>query len=202
MALTSTPNGIQPIGDQSGTVRTVRAPFGITSGYASNIFKWQPFKLNPATGTFNAIANAGGTPDPIYGIFAGVEFTPLGGSPTSSPFWPAGTVYDPSYQMFVYYWPAWLPGSRFLVQADGSVAATQLGQSFNVTNIAAGSTSLGFSQCTLGAAGVPAGSQGQFTLMEFAPLSGDPDNGGDPYTDLIVTCAYPQIGPKGQNSIG
>ena len=194
MALLSSPYGFQPIGDMTGPVRTARMPLGISSGYASNIFKWQPFKMNPATGTINAITNPGGTPDPIYGIFAGVEYTPLGGQPTASPFWPGGTVFDPNYQMFVYYWPAWLPSTRFLVQADGSVPATLLGSGFNVTNIAAGSTTIGLSQSTVGAAGVPNGSTAQWTAVEFAPLNGDPDNGGDPYTDLIVTIAYPQIG--------
>ena len=103
-------------------------------------------------------------------------------------------MFDPNYQMFVYYWPTWLPSTRFSVQADGSVPATLLGSGFNVTNPLAGSTTIGLSQCTLGAAGVPAGSTAQFTLVEFAPYSGDPDNGGDPYTDLIVTIAYPQVG--------
>ena len=54
----------------------------------SNIFKFQPIKLVAATGTLQAVTNPGGTPDQIYGIFAGVEFTPLGGRPTVSPFWP------------------------------------------------------------------------------------------------------------------
>ena len=202
MAATSSPYGVQVVSDMAGVGRTARIPFGITSGYASNIFEFQPVKLNPATGTLNAISNPGGTPDPIYGIFAGVEYCPLGGRPTESPFWPAGTVFDPNYQMFVYYWEAWLPSTRFLVQADGSVPATLLGSSFNVTNIAAGSTSIGLSQCTVGAAGVPAGAQGQFTLVEFAPQNGDPDNGGDAFTDLICTIAYPQVGFRGQNSLG
>ena len=72
MALLSSPQGIQPIGDMTGPVRTQRMPFGITSGYATNIFKWQPFKINPVTGTINAVTNPGGVPDAIYGIFAGV----------------------------------------------------------------------------------------------------------------------------------
>ena len=202
MASTSSPYGVQIIGDMTGPVRTARLPFGIASGYASNIFKYQPVKLVAATGTLQAVTNPGGTPDAIYGIFAGVEYTPLGGRPVESPYWPGGTVYDPSLQMFVYYWEAWLPSTRFMVQADGSVSAALLGSSFNFTNLAAGNTSIGLSTCTVGAAGVPAGSQGQLTLVEFAPLNGDPDNGGDAFTDLICTMAYPQVGPRGQNSIG
>ena len=204
MALVSAPYGVQPIDDLSGTLRTQRLPLGIASGYAANIFKFQPVKLVAASGTLQACTNPGGTPDAIYGIFAGVEYTPLGGRPIVSPYWPSGTVFDSSLQMFVYYWPAWLPGTRFLVQADGSVPAASLGSSFNFTqaNLGNGSTSIGLSQCTVAAAGVPAGSQGQLTLVEFAPMNGDPDNGGDAYTDLICTIAYPQVGFRGQNSIG
>ena len=41
----------------------------------------------------------------------------------------------------------------------------QIGQQFNFTNLANGSTVVGLSQCTVGAAGVPAGSQGD--MMGF-----------------------------------
>jgi hypothetical protein len=208
MAAVSSPYGCQIISDLSGTPRAIRLPLGIANQYNSNIFKYQPVKLLPYTGTagvggtLQAVTNPGGTPDSLYGIFAGVEYTPLGGRPAVSPFWPAGTNYNVNENMFAYYWPLWMPGTRLLVQADGSVPATLLGASFNFTNLAAGNTSVGFSLCTVGAAGVAAGSQGQLTLVEFAPLNGDPDAGGDAFTDLICTVAYPQVGFKGQNSLG
>lgn len=200
MAATSSPYGCQIVSDMSGTPRTLRIPFGIASGLASNIFKYQPVKLVPATGTVTAVTNPGGTPDPIYGIFAGVEYTPVGGRPTESPFWAGGTTYDSGYDMFVYIWQAWMPGTRFQIQADGSVPQTLLGSSFNFSNLAAGSTQVGLSQCTVAAAGVQAGSQGQLTLVEFANSVGDAP--GDAFTDLICTMAYPQIGYAGVNSLG
>ena len=200
MASVSSPYGAQIIGDMSGVGRTFRIPFGIANQYNANIFKYQPVKLVPATGTIQAVTNPGGTPDAIYGIFAGVEFTPLGGRPAESPFWPAGTNYDPTYDMLVYLWEGWLPGTRIQVQADGSVPQALLGSSFNFTNLGNGSTSTGLSACTVGAAGVPAGSQGQLTLVEFANSVGDAV--GDNFTDLICTFAYPQIGFRGQNSVG
>jgi hypothetical protein len=202
MAATSTPYGAQVIGDEGGVGRTERLPFGIVSGYAANIFKYQPIKIDPTTGTIQAVTNPGGTPDAIFGIFAGCEFTPQGGRPAESPFWPSGTVYNTVENMFVYYWPLWTPSKRILVQADGSVPSSLLGSQFNFNNLTAGNTSVGLSQCTVAHGGVQAGSQGQLVLVEFAPLSGDPDNGGDAYTDLICTIAYPQIGFRGQNSIG
>lgn len=207
MALTSSPYGAQIISDLTGTPRNQRLPNGIASGYASNIFKFQPIKLVAATGTIQAVTNPGGTPDKLFGIFSGVEYTPLGGRPVVSPFWPAGTIVDPNYDFFVYYWPAWVPGLRIAIQADGPVSQALIGSQFNFSNLAAGSTQVGLSQCTVAAAGVQAGSQGQLALIEFGTNvvdAGQPTGapGGDAYTDLICTIAYPQIGFGSQNSIG
>ena len=200
MASSSSPYGAQIISDFTGVQRPLRIPLGITSGYAANIYKYAPVKLVAATGTIQAVTNPGGVPDAIWGFMNGVEYTPVGGRPVGSPFWASGTVYDSTYDMFVYVTPAWLPGLRVQIQADGSVAQALLGSSFNFTNLAAGTTPVGLSQCTVGAAGVVAGSQGQLTLVEFAPLVGSAI--GDSFTDLICEIAYPQIGPRGQVSIG
>lgn len=200
MALTASPYGFQPISDNEGMVRPVRMPFGVASGLASNIFKYQPVALDPIGGTLIPITNPGGVPQQVFGVFAGMEFTPLGGRPTESPFWPGGTSYDPAYDTFAYFWPAWGPTIRFLVQADGSVPQGSMGQQFNITNATAGSTAIGLSNASVGAAGVAAGSQGQWTLTEF--YTGVNDAIGDAFTDLIVISAYPQIGFGSQKSIG
>jgi hypothetical protein len=47
---------------------------------------------------------------------------------------------------------------------------------------------------------VVAGSQAQLALVEFA--TDITSTIGDAYTDLICTVAYPQVGFRGQNSIG
>lgn len=203
MAIISSPYGVEVISDQTGYApRTQRIPLGIANGLASNIFKGQPVKVNPATGTITPITNPGGTPDQLYAIFDGVEYTPLGGRPAVSPFWPGGTTYDATLDMFVYVYPLWLPGIRLQVQADGSVPQAGLGSGFNFTaaNLANGNTSTGLSACTVAAAGAPAGSQAQLAFIEFA--TGINDAIGDAFTDMIFTVAYPQIGFRGQNSIG
>lgn len=204
MSITSAPYGVRPIGSQGGMERTVRVPSGITSGYAANIFKWAPVTMNPVTGTLQLVTNPGGVPQRIWGFMAGCEFTPLGGRPTESPFWPSGTSVDPNYDFFVYIWPAWDPTLRLQVQADGSVAQTGLGSQFLINNTANGSTQVGLSQCSVAAAGVAAASQGQLVLTEFAT-----DNSiipgsvpGDAFTDLICAIAYSQVGPQSQPSIG
>lgn len=200
MSLVAAPYGLQPISSQVGIPRPLRMPLGIASGYAANIFKYSAVTLVPATGVLNAVTNPGGVPQGIFGIFAGVEYTPVGGRPAVSPFWASGTVYDPTYDMFVYLWPAWTPDTRFRVQADGSVAQPLMGQQFNITNPAAGNTATGLGACTVGAAGIGQGAQGQFALIEFD--NGINETPGDAFTDLVVTIALPQIGFGPQPSIG
>lgn len=197
MAATSTPYGFQPVSDQVGVPRPLRIPNGIASGLASNIFKYEPVYIAVATGTVTPWT--AGT-DKIYGIFAGVEYTPAGGRPAVSPYWPSGTTYSTTENMFVYVTPAWNPSTRFRVQADGAVAQALLGSQFIGTNFAAGNTSTGLSAATVAAAGVAASSQGQFALVEFDTAVGDAV--GDAFTDLITICVYPQVGPGSQTSIG
>ena len=212
MAQTSSPYGIEVVSDHTGIVRPLRMPNGIQSGLASNIFKNQAVTINPATGTLIPVTNPGGVPQPIFGIFQGVEYTPVGGRPAVSPFWASGTTYSPyapgaqGVNMFVYVIPAWLPGLRFKIQADGSVAQALMGSQFNITNAANGNTTTGLSACTVGAAGIAAGGNGQFALIEFATdvaVGGGGESApGDAYTDLICTIALSQIGPAPQPSIG
>jgi hypothetical protein len=197
MASTSSPYGFVPISHQTGTPRTSRMPDAIVSGLAANIFKYQPIKL--VSGYIEPVT---ATTDQIFGIFAGVEYTPTGGRPAVSPFWANGTVYTTVDWMNVYYWPAWDATLRFQVQADGAVAQALMGSQFNIANPTAGSTATGLSAANVLHAGVAGSSQGQFFLEEFFTGVNDPVNGNDAYTDLIVGIAYQQVGPGYQTSIG
>ena len=197
MSATAAPYGIQPISDQSGTPRTLRVPNGIASGLASNIFKYTPVFIDTATGKLKPVA---ATTDKIFGVFAGVEYTPSGGRPTVSPYWASGQTYDANLDMFAYVWPAWNPNQRWMIQADGSVAQTAFGEGFNFSAFTAGNTSTGLSAVSAAATPVGAGVQGQMALIEFAPLSNNAI--GDAYTDLIVGIAYPQIVSAFQTAIG
>lgn len=206
MASTSSPYGFMPISHQSGTPRPVRIPNGIASGLASNIFKYQPVKLvKPAGAGAGVITPITATSDPIFGVFAGVEFTPSGGRPAESPFWPSGSTYQVNgteslYDMFVYIWPAWDASLRFQVQADAAVAQAALGAQFNTADFADGNTQTGLSACNVAATPVASGQQGQWFLSEF--FTGVNDAIGDAFTDLIVGCARPQVGPGLQTSQG
>lgn len=203
MASVASPYGVQVLSSQDGLApRAWRIPFGIANGLAANIYKGQPVKMNPVTGTITPVTNAGGVPDQLLAIFDGVDYTPLGSRPIPSPFWAAGSNYNAAELMHVFLYPLWLPGTRLKVQADGSVAQALLGSGFNFTtaNLAGGNTFTGTSSATVIAAGVPAGSQAQLAFTEFATdVTSTP---GDAFTDMIFTVAYPQIGFRGQNSIG
>ena len=132
MAATSTPYGAQVVSDQAGIVRPVRMPLGIASGYAANIFKFQPVKLVNGLDPGGApIQEARRTRSSASSMASSTRR--LGGRPAVSPFWPSGTTYDSTQQMFVYFTPAWLPSFRVRIQADGSVAQALMGSQFNFT---------------------------------------------------------------------
>lgn len=198
MSSVATPYGLTPISDQAGTTRTLCLKNGIASGLASNIFKGQAVMLDTAAGTITPIT---ATADRIFGVFAGVEYTPTGQRPAVSPFWPASSTYVAGLDvMNVYIWPAWNPNQRWQIQADGSVAQTAYGDQFNISNFAAGNTNTGLSGCTAAAAPVGNGVQGQLQLIEFGEyLNNAP---GDAFTDLIVAISFPQAVFTGQVSRG
>jgi hypothetical protein len=199
MASTSAPYGMQPISDQTGTPRPLRIPNGIHNGLASYIYKYQPVFIDVTYGTITPVT---AITDKIFGVFAGVEYTPVGGRPTVSPIWPTGLTYDTGYDMFVYVWPAWVPGMRWAVQADGTVAQALLGSGFNFSTatVDTGNTTTGLSTASVLHAGVAASSQAQVALVEFG--NGINSAVGDAYTDLIVSVAYPQVVSGFQTSIG
>ena len=191
MALVSAPYGLDVISNQEGFAdRGLRMQNGISSGYGTSIFRNSAVAINPATGTLIAVTSP---TQPIFGTFQGVEYTPLGGRPAVSPFWPAGTVIDPGYDFMVYITPAVNSTMRWRVQANGSVGQVAMGAQFNLTNFTAGNTQTGLSQMQVSATPLPAGQSGQVTLIEFFDNTGVYGTIGDAFTDLIVTINLAQI---------
>lgn len=188
MSLTSAPYGLQPVSNLVGNADPITIKNGIASGLSSNIFRGQAVMLDTTNGTITPVT---ATTDKIYGVFAGVQYTPTGQRPTYSPFWPASSTYVAGYEdMNVMIWPAWIPGTKWRIQADGTVPQTDYGAGFNLVNFGNGSTVTGLSACQANHTSIAGGSQGQLQLIEF----GENINNavGDTYTDLIVAIAYPQ----------
>lgn len=190
MSSTSTPFGLRPAFHPSGLDRAQALANGIVSGYASAILKGQPVQYGTTanSGTIGTILPAT-TSGAIAGAFAGVEWTDTTGRRRVSNFWPAGTAYLTGSCVAYFYNDN---NIVYEIQADGPMAQTTIGNEFPFSNITAGSTVTGLSQCTLSAAGaVGSGVQGQLRVVD---LSQNVDNAwGDAFTVVRVVVSQSQF---------
>lgn len=181
--------GFTAVQHPSGMLRATA--YTIASGYAANIFKGDPVKLVTA-GTIQLGTSDGtrtGTVDNIslLGVFAGCEYTDSSGKPTWSPFWPTGTTAT-NITAWVYDGPLTI----YSVKADGSIAATAVGDQADFSGFTApgGSTTSGLSSATLSSSLVGAGVQAQFRIIG---VDRSTDNAwGDSYTKVLVQIAEHQ----------
>ena len=183
MSATLAPFGLRPAFHPTGLDRAQALANGIASGYSSNILKGQPVEYYANNGVIQPVTST----EAFSGAFDGVEWTDTTGRRRVSNYWPASTTgtsivaYFYNDQQIVYE-----------IQADGSMAQTTIGNEYNFTNLTAGSTTTGLSQCTLGAAtAVGSGNNGQLRVVDLAPY---PDNAwGDAYTIVRVQISKPQF---------
>ena len=190
MSATNAPFGLRPAFHPSGLDRAQALAGGIVSGYASNILKGQPVvygtTANSITiGPIGIAANTGAW----TGAFAGVQWTDTTGRARISNYWPASTAYTAGTCVAYFYNDQ---NIVYEIQADATMAQTTIGNEYNFSNIAAGSTTTGLSQATLGAStAVGNGVQGQMRVVDLAPYV---DNAwGDAYTIVRVVCANSQF---------
>jgi hypothetical protein len=183
MSATNAPFGLRPAFHPSGLDRAQALTNGIASGYASNILKGQPVKYNPSNGNI-VIATVGAA---WTGAFAGVEWTDTTGRRRVSNYWPASTA---GTNIIAYFYND--NNIVYEIQTDATIAQTSIGQEYNFSAIASGSTTTGLSTATLGVSTVVAnGAQGD---MRGVDISGYADNAwGDPYVIVRVVCANNQL---------
>jgi hypothetical protein len=190
MSSTSAPFGLRPAFHPSGLDRAQALANGITSGYASNILKGQPVQYGTTAnsitlGTIGIAANTGA----FVGAFAGVQWTDTTGRARISNYWPASTAYTAGSCVAYFYNDS---NIVYEIQADASMAQTTIGNEYNFSNIAAGSTTTGLSQATLGASTAAGnGTQGQMRVVDLAPYVDN--NWGDAYTIVRVVVANSQL---------
>ena len=188
MSATNAPFGLRPSFFPTGLERAQAITNGITSGYASNILKGQPVVYGTTAngGTLGTIIIAANT-GAVTGAFAGVEFTDTTGRRRVSNYWPAST----SGTNIVAYFYNDL-NIVYEIQTDATITQTSIGNEYNFSNIAAGSTTTGLSQCTLGVStAVGNGAQGQMRIVDIAAY---PDNNwGDAYVIVRVQLASTQF---------
>jgi hypothetical protein len=181
MSATSAPFGLRPAFHPSGLDRAAALANGIqavstsgnvSAGYASNILKGQPVKMNTA-----GYIEVAGTGDPFLGAFAGVEWTDATGRRRVSNYWPANESFQVGSVIAYFYQDA---NIVYEIQAAGSLTQAAIGDEFDITNETAGSTTTGLSQATLGTTAAGSGNAKQMRVIDIAPY---PDNAwGDAYT--------------------
>lgn len=206
MSATNAPFGFRLARQPS--VHGIARQFPIASGLAVNLFSGDAVKLSGTTageGTVD-LATTDGTRTgsvsgvPVLGIFVGCEYTDSTGKPVKSNMWPTGTVSSDAV--------AWViegDQNEFVVQADGQIAAADIGTQCDLTGFGApgGSTMTGLSLQTVSATPIADDAQGQFQIVEFVKDGSNAPN--DAYTQVIVRIANPQLGRAGrtaQNAAG
>ena len=190
MSATSAPFGLRPAFHPSGLDRAQALAGGIPSGFSTDILKGQPVRYQTTAigGTLGTITPAT-TSGAWSGAFAGVQWTDTTGRARVSNYWPANTAYTAGSCVAYFYNDA---NIVYEIQADGSMAQTTIGNEFTFTNVTAGSTTTGLSQCTLGSAtAVGNGNPGQMRVVDLAPYV---DNAwGDNFTIVRVVNSQSQF---------
>lgn len=188
MSATNAPFGLRPAFFPTGLERAQAITNGITSGYGSNILKGQPVVYGTTAngGTLGTIIPAAAT-GTVTGAFAGVEWTDTTGRRRVSNYWPASTA---GTNIVAYFYNDL--NIVYEIQTDATIAQTSIGNEYNFSNITAGSTTTGLSQCTLGVStAVGNGAQGQMRVVDIAAY---PDNAwGDAYVIVRVQLANTQF---------
>lgn len=178
MSTTSQPFGLRPAYSPSGVVRPTA--YAIASGYASNILQNQPVKIG-TDGNIQAAAIG----DRFIGTFQGVEFTDADGRRRVSNKWTASTV---ATDVIAYV--TLDPSIVYEIQANGSIAVTDIGKQADFTTITAGSTVTGLSALMLDTATLTDAGNASLRIIDVAP---GPDNAfGDAYTVVQVQIAEHQ----------
>ena len=182
MSSTNAPFGMRPSFHPTGLDRAVALPNGIASGYSTGLLKGQPVALNTSG---NIIAATAGSA--YQGAFAGHEFTDTTGRRLVSNQWVASTAYQTGSEVTYYYSD---PNIVYDIQADGSLAQTAIGDQANFSNISAGSTTTGLSQCTISSSLAGSGAVGDMRIIGLTPAV---DNAfGDAFTVVQVQVSRSQ----------
>lgn len=177
MVATSAPFGFAPKYHPSGIVRPRALAAGLPSAYANSIYQYQPV-LWLTTGFIQEVQN---NSSELIGTFMGASYTPTGGRPAIANYWPAATA---ASDITVYFSDD--PWIEYDIQADGSVAQTGLAGGTSFTNLTAGSTLTGLSQCTATATIAGSGNS-QLRIVNLGAGTGVLTNAwGDAFTVLRV----------------
>jgi hypothetical protein len=197
MAATATPYGLIPYELAGAALRGAARQFPIGANNTNAIYYGSAVSLNSGVITVVAATPTttrnGNTP---VGIFVGCEYTDPTGRPTWAQYLPAGATAAGYTNIKVYVVDD--PRVVFKVQANGTVATTDLGKNAPLTDVTAGSTTSGNSTCSLLAGSIGTGATLAVKIIGFvdSPYSA----AGDAYTDCL--CVWNQGVHAYQNATG
>lgn len=203
MSTTSAPFGVKPVSNTTGITRGTSYRGCMASGYATSIYQGEPVYLDPSVPQIQAV-NANSSPAfstaQCIGVFAGIEYVDASGKPCFDNKWIGGTALLANSEVTVYVQDGQGFTEEFLVQADGTIAATGIGKYYNFNNITSGSTVTGMSACTLNHTALSAGQFGHFLVTGFAEYINNA--AGDTYTIVRGKIAVPQMSPAFPGATG
>jgi hypothetical protein len=132
--------GFRHIGYVSGSAPDYQMNTGIiTSGNGTKIFRGDPICLDPTTGFVVQGAN---NTSQLVGVFDGCMYTPVGGTPQWSPFWPGAAGGNAT----AYFIDA--PGALFLAAClNTAIVTANIGENVGYA-IGTGNTATGISGAT------------------------------------------------------
>lgn len=183
MSSTAGPYGLVPFdlvgGAPLGTARAYTLSSNSATGYfAGDIVNMAAGVLTPIAATPTTTRN-GNTP---VGIFIGCEYTPAGGGlPVSGQYLPANAITGGATNVIAYVIDN--PDVRFKIQADGSVAYTDIGKNAALSFTTVGSTFTGNSGVALDQSTIDTTNTLAVRIVDIAPGPGNA--AGDAYTDVI-----------------
>ena len=183
MASTATPYGLIPYELAGAALRGAARKFPIGANNTNAIYFGSPVSLNSGVitviGATPTTTRNGNTP---VGVFVGCEYTDPTGRPTWAQYLPANASNSGYTNIYVYVVDD--PRVVFKVQANGTVATTDLGKNAPLANVTSGSTTSGNSSCVLLAASINTTNTLAVKIIGFvdSPYS----TAGDAYTDCLV----------------
>jgi hypothetical protein len=171
--------GFKHIGYVSGAAPDYQMASGlIASANTTKIFRGDPVIIDPTTGKIKQAA--AGSSQALAGVFDGCVYTPVGGTPQWSPFWPGGGAsVDPT----AYFINA--PGALFQVAAFNTSIVTANIQENVDFNIGTGNTTTGFSGATVDQSTLATTNTLPFRVIAPCTTAGNfgiTGNGSDPTT--------------------
>lgn len=178
MANTAASFGFRHIGYISGGAVDYQLATGtILSTNATKIFRGDPITIDPTTGFITQAADNVST---VQGVFDGCMYTPVGGTPAWSPFWP-GAAGGPAVAYFIN-----APSSLFIAAAfNTSLVTANIGENVGFKIGTGQTTGGGFSGATIDQSSLNTTNTLPFRVVAPCTTSGNfgiVGNGSDPST--------------------